>query len=170
MPDETTIEPSYERIPRDADGNPVFLILSDSDQKRYDRIMKSCEAGWRDTSDPWFFAEAQTTTRIYRQTLPDWLDEAAWLLACNRRTAKHARRAHEASIRFARYCIVRDIKAAGDLTDEAAFDEAERIWKNDPTGTGASSSMMGQAYKVVRKDIKHGRVGRYRVPKFQHRK
>jgi hypothetical protein len=45
MPDETTIEPSYERIPRDADGNPVFLILSDSDQKRYDRIMKSCEGG-----------------------------------------------------------------------------------------------------------------------------
>jgi hypothetical protein len=156
-------------IPLDAEGNPVFLILSAVDQKRYDRYMKSCEAGWRATRDPWFFSEAQTLTRIYRQTLPAWLDEAAWLLACNRRTKLDVKKAAERSLRFARYCIVRDIKARGKLTDEEAFDEAERVWKNDPR-VGAKRDMLGQAYKDVRRDIKDGRFGLYHVPHFQHRK
>jgi hypothetical protein len=49
---EPAIEPGYERIPRDAAGNPVFLILSADDRKRYDQWMKSCKAGWRDAADP----------------------------------------------------------------------------------------------------------------------
>jgi hypothetical protein len=106
-PVEPAIEPGYERIPRDAAGNPVFLILSDSDRKRYDRWMKSCEAGWRDSKDPWAVSEAHTLTFCYRQVSPAWLDEAVYLLACKRRTKIYPKRAQDADVRLTRYRAVR---------------------------------------------------------------
>jgi hypothetical protein len=154
---------SAPSIPLDAEGNPVFLILSAVDQKRYDRYMKSCEAGWRMTQDPWFISEAQTLTHIYRQPLLAWQKEAVRLLADDRRTKLNAKQAADRSLRFARYCIVRDIKARGKLTDDEAFEEAERVWKNNPK-IGAGHVMMGKAYQAVKRDIKNGRFGLYYVP------
>jgi hypothetical protein len=164
--DETDIEPGYERIPRDAAGNPVFLILSDADQQRYDRWMKSCEAGWRATGDPWVVAEAHTLTRNYRQVPSDWVDEAVCLLACKRRTKVFAKRALEASHRFSRYRIVHEARKRGLKRDDA-LDYAVAALAG--TMTAAKRDEIEKAYKDVRKDIKAGRFGRYFTPKYQHR-
>jgi hypothetical protein len=164
---ELAVEPGYERIPRDAAGNPVFLILPDNERKRYDRDMESCEAGWRATGDPWAFAEALTLTRIYRQVPPPWLDEAGWLLACKRRTKSYAKRALEASIRYHRYLVVGDLRYRLGLSRGKACEEATRLLAG--TTAAAEPDMMEAAYKAVRADIKAGRRGLYFAPKRQHR-
>jgi hypothetical protein len=164
---EPAIEPGYERIPRDAAGNPVFLILSDNDRKWYDRWMKSCEAGWRDSKDPWAVSEAHTLTSICRQVSPAWLDEAVYLLACKRRTKIYPKRAQEASVRLTRYWAVRRALARG-FSWEDAYDEAVRMLDGDRMER-AGRDMMATAYKDVTKDLKAGRGGKYFQPHPQRR-
>src|SRR5512139_1447883 len=94
------------RIPSDAAGIPVFLTLPAGVQASYDRKMRSCEAGWRATGDPWAVAEAHTLTLLHRQVPPAWLDDAVWALAVKRRTKAHAKRAQEAAVRSMRYHAV----------------------------------------------------------------
>ncbi|HEY1887783.1 MAG TPA: hypothetical protein VGG86_17330 [Roseiarcus sp.] len=166
MQDEPAIEPGYERIPRDAAGNPIFLILSDADQQRYDRWMESCEAGWRETQDPFAITEAHTLTTIYRQVPPAWLDEAVFLLACNGRTKEDAKRALEARVRFQRYSAVRSAKARGLSWKKARDDAAAALAKTSAAGKPGT---MWEAYKAVRRDIKAGRRGKYFEPHRQRR-
>jgi hypothetical protein len=155
-------------IPLDAGGVPVFLILPAVDQKWYDRHMKSCEAGWQATQDPFAVAEAQTLTFICRQVLPAWLDEAVWLLACKRRTKGFAKRAQESAIRFTRFSAVKAAHAQG-MKWAKAKDHAETVLAG--TDAAADAGTIWKAYCAVRKDIKAGRFGRYFVPKPQrHRK
>jgi hypothetical protein len=167
MQDEPAIEPGYERIPRDAAGNPIFLILPEADQQRYDRWMKRCEAGWRETQDPFAFTEALTFAFIHRQPIPAWLDEAGFLLACHRRTKDDAKRALEAGVRFRRYRAVIAAKASG-LSCDKAKKQASVMLAEDTYARGKPGTIW-KAYQVVKRDLKAGRGGKYFEPHRQHR-
>lgn len=167
LADTDALEPGYERIPRDAAGTPVFLILSDRERKWYDRTMRTCEAGWRETKDPWAVAEAMTMTFLHRQVAPAWLDEAVWLLVCKRRTKTYAKRAHEAHVRSRRYQAVRDAHNLGGLPWEEACAQAARVLAGTPSAGEADT--MWKAYKAVKKDLKSGRGGQYFAPHQQRR-
>ena len=166
--DKNGLGPEYEHIPRDASGNPVFLILPAGVRATYDRWMKNCRDGWLATEDPWAVTEAHFLTMIHRQVSPLWLDEAIHNLADKQRTKAHAKRAREASIRLLRYSAVRDAKRDG-MTWEASYAEAERVWASNPQ-VAATADVMRKAYVAVKKDLKAGRGGRYFTPKKQNRK
>jgi hypothetical protein len=51
-------EDPHKHVPKDVDGNPVFLVLPPGVKASYDRKMRNCEAGWQATGDPWAVAEA----------------------------------------------------------------------------------------------------------------
>jgi hypothetical protein len=160
------IEPVYGDVPRDAAGVPAFLILSGSERKWYDRVMRACEAGWREAEDPWAIAEAMTMTVLHRQVAPAWLDEAVWLLACERRTKKHAKRAQDAHVRFMRYQVVLNAQAGGKTWEEAC-EHAAKVLAGTPAA--AEADTVWQSYKAVRKDLKAGRGGLYFTPHKQNR-
>ena len=147
---------------RSAAGIPVFLTLPAGVQASYDRKMKSCEAGWRATGDPWAVAEAHTLTLLHRQVPPAWLDDAVWALAVKRRTKAHAKRAQEAAIRLMRYEAVRDAHGLDGLSWEEAYEHATEILADTPAAAGPDT--MRKVYATVKKHLKKGRWG------FVHRK
>jgi hypothetical protein len=112
--------PEYMHIPRDEAGDPVFLILPDEIRESYDLKMKKCEAGWRETGDPLFVAEAVTLTGTHRQPIRLWLDAAVYAVATGRRTKEHAKAAQDAADHLMRYMAVRDAHDLDGLTWEQA--------------------------------------------------
>jgi hypothetical protein len=169
VPTESKITPDdpHYNIPRDANGDPVYLILPDDIRRSYARYMLSCEAGWRETGDPAFVAEAQTWTHYHRQPIPAWLHEAVWALALRRRGRAHAARAKAAAIRLMRYQVVRDAQRRG-LTWEAAYVHAADVLKQ--TNARGEPDTMKAAYITVKMDLKAGRHGLYSTPKLPRKK
>ncbi len=165
--DKAALGPEYEHIPRDAKGDPVFLILPDGVRASYDRKMAQCEAGWRGTGDPWAVSQAHTLTRLYRQVAPPWLDDAVFGLAARRRTRAHDKRALETEIRLTRYTVVRDAHARG-LPWERAYAHAAEALAWHPLARGGVEAMR-KAYLTVKKDLNAGRHGRYFKPLKQNR-
>ena len=51
--------------------------------------MTACAAAWRETKDPFVFAEACSLAFFYRQRSPSWLHDAAWGVAVGRRGPEH---------------------------------------------------------------------------------
>ena len=156
--------PEYEHIPRDAKGDPVFLILPDGVRASYDRKMPQCEAGWRATGDPWAVSQAHTLTRLHRQVAPLWLDDAVFGLAARRRTRAHDKRAHEAEVRLMRYMAVRDAHAEGLSFEKAYVHAAKALPLWNPAIPRVSANTMRLTYQTVKKDLKAGRGGRYFKP------
>jgi len=169
VPTESKIAPDdpHYNIPRDAKGDPIFFILPDDIRRSYARCMLSCEAGWRETGDPAFVAEAQTWTHYHRQPTPEWLHEAVWVLALRRRGRVHAARAKAAAIRLMRYQVVCDAQRRG-LTWEAAYDHAADVLKQ--TNAGGELDTMKAAYITVKADLRAGRHGLYSTPKLPRKK
>jgi hypothetical protein len=168
MRDKTDLGPEYEPIPRDAAGDPVFLILPPEVRESYDRKISTCEAGWRETGDPLFVAEAITLVTIHRQTIPAWLDEAVYAVATSQRTKAHVRRAREAAAHLMRYMAVRDAKKIDGLTWDAASEHAAKVVAG--TYAAAEAETCWSSYKSVLKDLRERRGGLYATPKEQHRK
>jgi hypothetical protein len=162
--------PKLKAARDDADqvGDPVFLILTPGVQASYDRKMRNCEAGWQANGDPWSLAEATTLTTLYRQPIPQWVDDGVWTLACMRRTKAHAKRAREASIRFRRYLAVRDAHFRDNLSWEQACVHAAAVWADNPD-VAAPADRMWKSYKQVKDDLDEGRAGLYFYPKLQRR-
>ena len=156
-------QPVWPIVPQWMLGTPQIIVNT----ANYDRQMKDCEAGWLATGDPSPVAEAQTLTRVHRQVIPAWLDDAVSSLANKRRTKKHAKRELEARIRFMRYKAVRDAHERDGLSWEKAKEHAVKVLVN--TEAVGSSETMWDAYKQVKKDLKEGRSGLYFTPKRQHR-
>ena len=165
--DKKDLGPEYGHIPRDAAGDPVFLILPEGVRDTYDRWMASCKAGWLETGDPWAISTAHTMTMLHRQVSPLWLDEAILSLADNHRTKVHAKRAREAAVRLMRYMAGRDARASGQ-TWEAAYAKAERVLATNPAAA-AEPDTMRKAYQEVKRDLRAGRGGRYFTPHQQKR-
>ena len=160
-----------DEIPRDAAGDPVFLILPDRIRASYDRKLAACEAGWRETADPLAVSEAQVLVHLHRQPLPRWLTEAVMMLATDRRGKAHAKRALDAAVDTLRYQTVRDAKAerrAGNLQGrkvswEQAYGRAADVLAG--TYAAGSATAMKRSYQKVVRDLRAGRGGRYFTPK-----
>jgi hypothetical protein len=162
-----------DEIPRDAAGDPVFLILRDGIRASYDRKLAACEAGWRATGDPAAVGEAVIYVHLHRQPLPRWLAEAVAMLADDRRGDAHAKRGLEAAADSLRYQAVRDAKAgrmAGGLKDkgkvswETAYGRAAEVLA--PTFARGSADTMKRSYQKVKRDLRDGRGGLYFAPKI----
>jgi hypothetical protein len=144
---EDKFEPNYGDVPRDAKGDPLYLIFVGCELANFERKMKSLEAGWRETGDPLIVQEATTLIRIYRQTLPPWLDEAVFDLTNKIRTKAHAKRAYEAHVRFKRYRAVADGNKLDKLTWTEAYDQAARVLADTPAA--GDPDTMRKSYAVV---------------------
>jgi hypothetical protein len=147
------LEARHRGIPRDADGNPVYLILPPKGRVQYERDMELCRAGWEATRDPYIAAEALSWAHLHRQPIPAWLHEAMWVVAAGRRGKAHAQRAMVAFKHLQRYMAVRDFKADG-LTWEAA-------WARAADRCGCEVEAAKQSYCRVKADLTRGRHGLY---------
>jgi hypothetical protein len=169
-----------DKIPRDAAGNPIFLILLDGIRASYDRKLAACEAGWRETGDPFAVSEAAILVHLHRQPLPRWLTEAVTMLAIDRRGKAHAKRALEAAADSLRYQAVRDAKAerrAGNLQGRKvswelaygrAADPRKRIRGRDealvPEGEARPPGGAGRPL-LHSKNLEHNKTGVGREPR-----
>jgi hypothetical protein len=66
----------HRGIPRDAAGDPVYLILPAKIQTKLDANLAACRLAWEQAHEPLAVSEAATLLRLHRQPLPKWLDEA----------------------------------------------------------------------------------------------
>jgi hypothetical protein len=103
----------HQDIPKDTNGDPIFLVLPDDMRASYERKMWQRKIGWQATRDPAFLTEAEILMHTHRQVSPLWLSEAWIELSAKRRTKGHAKRAIEAHVRWMRYDAVRTAKEHG---------------------------------------------------------
>jgi hypothetical protein len=162
---------NHHGIPRDAKGDPIFLILPPPMQTRYEEKLALCEAAWRE-GEPLAAAEAATLSHLYRQPIPAWLERAIVELAMARRSGRQAKRHIESRIHLGRYEAVRDFKA-GALIREAdnkvrqlppqswpeAYDMAAEMLAGTPMAGDAET--MKASYCRVRRDLNARRFGKY---------
>ncbi len=168
----------YAGIPRDADGHPVYLILSEPIRTEFEEQMSICDAAWREWRDPLAISDATTRVHIFRQPIPAWLERAIAELAHSRRTKAHAERRQEAVKQYIRYeCVLKaklgalaskdwgkyawegaDPSSAGILWDEAYAEASDRLKGTFAEGEPAT---MKAAYAKVRGDAKAGRFLKY---------
>jgi hypothetical protein len=151
----------HSGIPRDANGDPIFLILPPIMRVRYEEKMAQCEAAWRQ-GEPLAVAEAAELARIYRQPISAWLGEAAVELAIRRRTPAQAKRHLEAQ-KDLKTGIPGHYEPAADLTWDEARAEAARMLEG--TLAKGDESTMKRAYDDVKRDLNAGRSGKYFVLK-----
>jgi hypothetical protein len=147
----------HRNIPKDADGVPVFFLLPAGMRASYERKLTACEAAWRETKDPFAFAEALSLAFFHRQPVPPWLHEAAWAVAAGRRGKAHVRRAREAATHLMRYMIVRDARAAGMSWDKA--------YERAVVGTAVEPEAAKKSYAQVKNDLRAKRAGLYHTIK-----
>jgi hypothetical protein len=156
---KTGLGPEYKHIPRDAAGDPLFLILPDEVRADFDHKLALCEAGWRKTRDPLFITEACVLTRIHRQVMPAWLEEAIYGLTTRRRTKAHVKAAREAAAHVMRYLTVRDAHDLERLSWEKARERAEEVLAD--SSAAAEADTCWRSYKAVARDLRANRGGLY---------
>ena len=152
----------HRDIPKDAKGEPIFLVLPDQMRARYERRLTQCEAGWRASHDPAFVSEAQILTHLHRQPPALWLSEAVIELAARRRTKGDATRILNNAIRQLRYKAVREAKAKPGTSWNAAYAAASEALAG--TGAAGEPRTMKGAYRDVNNDRKNARGARYLTP------
>jgi hypothetical protein len=156
--DAHVLDYRHQFIPRDADGNPVFLILPATWKAKLDEDLDICRAAWV-ASEPLAVAEAVTGLRIHRQPPPTWVEEAVIQLATNRRDARQAERYREARRHYLRFQYVQSLRADGLPLARAKKRAAELLEK---IGAAASASTVLASYKRVKRDFRAGRgLGKY---------
>jgi hypothetical protein len=117
----------HRDIPKDENGDPIFLVLPDGVRASYERKMAHCEVGWQATGDPAFVIEAEILRHLNRQVPPLWLTEANITLNTKRRTKGYAKRATESHIRWMRYDAVRTAKEHGLRWLQKRAEEAKEL-------------------------------------------
>jgi hypothetical protein len=148
----------HENIPKDADGNPIFLILPSDKRAKYERKMANHERAWHATKDPAYAVEAMMWARAYRQPLPGWLYAASIAIATKRRTKRDEERYFDAMRHRKRYETVCAFRAAG-LTLEKALDKA--VGELAKGRAAASRSTIEASYKRVQRELRANRSGWY---------
>jgi hypothetical protein len=149
----------HHDIPRDAEGNPIFLILPAPMRADYEEVMVSCEAAWR-AGETLAVAEAATCVHLYRQPIPKWLEQAIVELAIGGRTKQQAKHYTEAQLQLKRYMAVRNLKLDINFTQgtarrvsaiswEAAYEKAAEILA-ETTAAGSAATMKADYYRVQR--------------------
>jgi len=161
----------HRGIPRDANGDPIFLILPRGVKASFNEQMAGCEAGWHATGDPAFVKEAMILVHLHRQPPPLWLSEAVCALADNRRAEKkgYTTRVLNAAIKRMRFEAVRDAKRRDrGTTWESAYEDA--VQRLAGTRAAGEASTMAADYKAVKADLDAGRGGRYLQPEITRKK
>jgi hypothetical protein len=159
----------HRDIPKDANGDPIFLVLPDGVRANYERKMRKCEIGWKASGDPAFVAEAQTWTHLHRQPPPLWLSEAVIEVCAVRRTKGDVTRGYNAAVRWMRYDAVR--RAAERMPWEDAYGAAaEELSRIRGAGTARTARMMKKAYVEVAADIRNGHGAYYLSPLIPKKK
>ena len=167
------VDDGHAGIPRDANGDPLFLILPSAMRAEYERKLAACEAGWQATRDPAAVMEAMTLAACYRQPiqLSSWIIEAACAALGKRRTKGHMTRRYNATIRWMRYAAVRDAVRSG-LNWDDAYVEAERTLAKTPAA--ADRLTMKDDYIRVARDLREGRSALYvytpKIPRLAPRR
>ena len=170
---EAVADDDHANIPRDAEGNPVFLILPEGVRASYQRRMGACEEAWKNTGDPAAIGEAEAWSFSHRQPHPRWLCDAIMELTVARRAKSQVKRARDNQIHFQRYELVRDAKyimeKASDgqwrrrdrpgMTWDRAYEIAAKALAGSPAA-GDEDTMRG-SYKRVCADLKRGHHGLY---------
>jgi hypothetical protein len=113
----------HENIPKDANGDPIFLILPLGIRVRYEERMAGLKQAWAATKDPAYFREAFTWSFLYRQPTPRWLYEAGDAIAAGRRTKQHDEKYLDGQRHLVRYTTVRAYREES-CTEDEAFDKA----------------------------------------------
>ena len=169
-PAKPIADDDHRGIPRDANGDPIFLILPPVMRARYDEKLALCETAWRE-GEPLAVAEAATLSHLYRQPIPSWIERAIIDLAMARRSKRQAKRHVDSIIHLQRYEAVRDFKAGGMLVAgteirlppatswDAAYDSASEMLAGTPMAGDADT--MKASYCRVRRDLKARRFGKY---------
>jgi hypothetical protein len=170
----------HRNIPRDAEGNPIFLILPPTLRARYEEGMAECEAAWRG-GEPLAVAEASTWAWLHRQPHPAWLEQATIDVIVGRRSKSQAKRYLENQIRMARYQKVRALKVgwagarcgtapdgrevrtlvkpAESITWDEAYARASELLEG--TMAAGSAATMKADYSRVQRDLNAGRYYKY---------
>jgi hypothetical protein len=118
---------NHDNIPKDANGDPIFLILPDGVRASYERKLKSAKDAWLATGDLGAIRQAAVYIKSYRQPQPDWYFDAIMTLTTNLRSDKDVQRAENNAVHSQRYQIVRDImKDAAAGTELSVEDACER--------------------------------------------
>jgi hypothetical protein len=169
----------HRHIPRDADGDPIFLILPPGVRQSYERRMKRCERGWADRQDPAALAQAAIHAHHHRQPYPTWLVEALVVVAIGSRTSDDAKRERDAAVHLKRYLTIRDYlwrvidgrwvrRTANDTPDgeKPTWERARKYASNRLVGMPAAggTDAMKKSYEWVRKHMKAGRSGVFFTP------
>jgi hypothetical protein len=166
-PTETAGCDCHENIPKDANGDPIFLILPPGDRAKYEKRMASLKQAWAATEDPAYFREATTLQFIHRQPTPRWLYEAGDAIAAGRRTRQHDEQYLDGQRHLRRYTTVRAFREAG-YTEDAALDKA--VEELARTGHAAARTTIKDSYDRIRRELQAGRYGRYQPlvqPRFR---
>jgi hypothetical protein len=161
MAKKPAIRDPHRDVPKDEDGDPIFLVLPDGVRASYERKMAKCKAGWQATGDPAFVSEAEVHAHLHRQPKPLWHTEAVIELCAKRRTKGYATRVLNAAVKWQRFDAVREAKRSGMTWDEAYEEAAKRL--RGATASGEASTMK-DTYVEVAADLKNGRGGRYLWP------
>jgi hypothetical protein len=158
-------------IPRDANGDPIFLILPDGVRAKYQARLTACEAAWRERGDPLVVSEATSWTHMHRQPIPAWLEQATVELAMALRSDDQAKRHAELGLHLVRYITVRDLKVgtpgsngryippAVHLTWDEAREQAAELLAGTPAG--GSADTMKSSYAIVKRDLKARHAGKH---------
>jgi hypothetical protein len=152
----------HRGIPRDAEGNPIFLILPPGMQAQYDRRMEKCEKGWLATHHPGFISEAEAWRFLHRQPGTLWLSEAIMGLTVKRLTKTYVTRAYNDAVRLMRCEAVQTAKREEGLSWGQAYKRAAELLKG--THAAGKPSTMKKAYVDVMADLKAGRGSIYLTP------
>ena len=83
----------HRDIPKDENGDPIFLILPDGVRASYERKLRSAKAAWLATGDVGALRQAAVFIRTHRQPGPDWFFDALVMLTTNLRSDRDVQRA-----------------------------------------------------------------------------
>jgi C4-dicarboxylate-specific signal transduction histidine kinase len=149
----------HENILKDANGDPIFLILPPAIRAKYEERLSGFEQAWNATKDPAYFREANAWAHFHRQPTPRWLFEAGDEVAAGRRTKQHDERYLDAMRHWMRYQTVRAFREAGCTEDEALDKACKELERRR---AAVSKYTIKDSYDRIKREFKAKRHGRYK--------
>jgi hypothetical protein len=131
----------HRGIPRDAAGDPIFLILPKGIQTKLDERLAACRLAWEQAHEPHALTEATTWLYYHRQPVPKWLEEAIVTFVMGARSIP------------------------GIYEPTAGHTSWEKTLEDVAEEQGCSAENVKARHKKVRRDLKARRPGGYFILK-----
>jgi hypothetical protein len=172
MPAKKDRDP-HRDIPKDANGDPIFLILPDGVRASYERKLENAKRAWLATGDPGALRQAAAHIKFHRQPMPDWVFDALMTFLTGLRGDSDVKRAKNNAVHSQRYQVVRDEKADAEAAPgiEMSVDEASARAAAKFKTLGSAEDLR-RSYFKVRKALKQGLGGAFNtihIPNGQSR-